>query len=139
MLKLKRSGCGTVFGAEDHDMADEEMKGIPDEIKEEMEDDWSGDDGSGEDDASGTIEGNEDDGDEEEEEEEDDAEEDGETGPSRVYLPGDADDAEKAGDLVCDESAYAMYHTCGTSKVVFRAGKKLWVTFKTSSVQCCLA
>ncbi|XP_055345801.1 glutamate-rich WD repeat-containing protein 1-like isoform X4 [Paramacrobiotus metropolitanus] len=37
-----------------------------------------------------------------------------EEGPARVYLPGEAEDAEKSGDLVCDMAAYSMYHTCGT-------------------------
>lgn len=34
----------------------------------------------------------------------------------RVYLPGLGDSGELGGDLVCDESAYAMYHTCGTRR-----------------------
>ena len=49
-------------------------------------------------------------GEDEEEEQEDEH-------PQQVYLPGDAEDAEKSRELVCDESAYAMYHTCGTRKL----------------------
>ena len=77
--------------------SDEEWSADEDDVEEEPEDEESAEEG--------------DNGDEEAGEEPA-----GDAGPSRVYLPGEAEEAEKTGDLVCDESAYELYHTCGTCK-----------------------
>lgn len=80
--------------------SDEEWSADEDDVEEEPEDEGSGND------------------DDEANQEADEEESAGEE-PSRVYLPGEAEEAEKAGDLVCDESAYLLYHTCGTCKFVY--------------------
>jgi hypothetical protein len=106
-------------------MTEEEMDGVPDEDAMDTGEEPSGPRGPLQVPDGEEWSADEDDVEEEAEDEEENSEgepEEGETapqGPSRVYLPGDAEEAEKGGDLVCDESAYQLYHTCGTRMCFF--------------------